>query len=206
MSQQPTSRRIWCAMAAVIAVGGVALWALYIKPGAELNALLKSKPSTIVPLTKAWVGQSKVALQTGDWPDDGGRPQEDVRTFVFDTFCHWSENATWSPGQMTLAEGVGSLGVVHQHIFKKKLPTDNEITNAQSADALFALFGPITHPASISGDLESLSSYVSWSCFARDGYSTIRTLSVQCTLKKSLASSDWHIERIKVWRGTAKPI
>lgn len=174
--------------------------------GAELAKLL-SKPSPVfATLTKPWVGQTKVAFRSENWPIPSGSNRREGESLVLDKFCFWETTAANSPGAKTLGTSIGTDSVTMQHTYRTSLPLDAAILQAKTEGDLVAVLGQPHHPSDLWSVGETMHTSAGWRFFSLSERTLLQTLSVHCLLKQSKGESDWQVEGIELRRGTATPL
>jgi hypothetical protein len=178
---------------------------LQLKSGAELAGLLSTASPSSVTLQNSWVGESKVVFRTDKWPIPIGPGRREGESLVFDKFCFWDNAAPSYSGQKTVGESIGTLGVVHQHVYRTSLPLDTAILQAKTEGDLIAILGQPHHPSDFWSVGETMHTSAGWRFFSLSERTFLQTLSVYCLLKQSKGESDWQVEGIELRRGTATP-
>lgn len=85
------------------------------------------------------------------------------------------------------------------------LPTDKELTHAETVTELAGMFGPSQGATDGWGGEAEMYSTAGWSFFLLKDEMTIETVSIFCMIARRKGESDWRVTGMEVSRGTARP-
>lgn len=162
-------------------------------------------------LEPAWVGESKVTVQTGFFATRTNTLTQDSSEseLRFDFFHYIQKPSALPLGSRAVSQfsDRGAEGGRHTrlHIHRETLPTDSQLTNVPTVAALTNLLGLSWGPKSAWGDSQAMHSQASWAYFRMKDDLTLETLSVFCLTTVTNGQSEEFVESIRIRRGTARP-